>query len=288
LLTLSKNLNIRKFMFLKRFISAVVSLALFIPVIVYLGKYAVIGFSILLMLFCAYEVYSLYFDKYKEFKIVLTIISVLIFLVRIFYVSSELSLISIAVFFISLYFLLRARKFESIFYTNNKTSISKYFIYFVISFFIIIYFSIFISYIPLIRSLEYGNHLIFLHIFMVWSGDTGAFLVGSKFGNTKLYKIISPGKSVEGAIGGLVFSFVFVLIYKLIFIPSLSILDCVNIGVIIGLIAQLGDLFESFIKRSANVKDSGSFLPGHGGVFDRFDGVIFSAPFFYYYIKLFF
>lgn len=273
-------------MVLKRLLSAFFSLLLFIPIIVFLGKYAVYSLSLLLMLFCAYEVFSMFFEKHKELKIFGTILAVFIFIIRMFF--EEASVISISLLVFCIYFFIIAVKYKDIFYPEKDSTVSKFFVYFLLCFFAVTYLSIFISYIPLIRNFEKGVFLFFLHIGLVWSGDSGAFFVGRKFGKIKLYPLVSPGKTVEGSLGGLVFSLLVAFIFKFLFLKELGIIDAVSIGILIGAISQLGDLFESFIKRSANAKDSGSFLPGHGGFFDRFDGVIFSAPFFYYYIKLFF
>lgn len=273
-------------MVLKRLLSAFFSLALFIPIIVFLGKYSVYALSLLLMLFCAYEIFCMFFEKQKELKIFGTILAVFIFLTRVFFAES--SVVSLTMLVFCIYFFIIAAKYKDIFYPEKNYALSKFFIYFLICFFAVIYLSIFISYIPMIRNFENGIYLFFLHIGLVWAGDSGAFFIGRKFGKKKLYPLLSPGKTIEGSLGGLIFSLIVALIFKFTFLKELGIIDAVSIGILVGTISQLGDLFESFIKRSANAKDSGSFLPGHGGFFDRFDGVIFSAPFFYYYIKLFF
>lgn len=273
-------------MVLKRLLSAFFSLALFIPIIIFLGKYTVYGLSLLLLLFCVYEVFSMFFDKNKELKIFCTTLAVFVFIIRMFF--SELSVVSITLLIFCVYFFVVAPKYKNIFHPEKDESLSKFFVYFLICFFTVIYLSIFISYIPMIRNLEKGVYLFFLHIGLVWAGDTGAFFIGRKYGKNKLYPLISPGKTIEGSLAGILFSLFVSLTFKFVFLKDLDIVDAINIGVLIGVVSQLGDLFESFIKRSANSKDSGIFLPGHGGFFDRFDGVIFSAPFFYYYIILFF
>ena len=157
-----------------------------------------------------------------------------------------------------------------------------------LSIFGILFFSLFLAYLPMLRDTYDGLNWIITLMAVIWIGDTGAFFVGSKYGKNKLYPVISPNKTIEGSIGGLLFSFVAVLLCKIIFFHSLDFIDCVNIGILGGAVGQAGDLIESMIKRSVSVKDSGAVMPGHGGFFDRFDALIFATPFFYFYAKFFF
>lgn len=119
---------------------------------------------------------------------------------------------------------------------------------------------------------------------LVWSSDTGAYLVGVKFGKRRLFERISPKKSWEGAIGGFVVTIIAALILSYFF-KNLSLINWIIVGIIISIMGIFGDLTESMIKRSVNKKDSGNLLPGHGGVFDRFDCVIFAAPLVFCYLK---
>lgn len=112
---------------------------------------------------------------------------------------------------------------------------------------------------------------------MVWCNDTGAYLVGVSIGKHKLYKKISPKKTWEGFIGGVVFTFVAsYIIFKMTGLSSMGV--WMGASFIVSVFGTLGDLVESMLKRNVNIKDSGSILPGHGGVLDRFDGVLFAAP----------
>lgn len=115
-------------------------------------------------------------------------------------------------------------------------------------------------------------------ILLIWSSDSFAYLIGSKIGKRKLYPIISPGKTWEGFIGaGLCNIGISILLYYILGKYELAFF--ISLGLIVWLIGSLGDLFESFLKRYFKVKDSGSFLPGHGGFLDRFDSFIFVIPF---------
>lgn len=128
-----------------------------------------------------------------------------------------------------------------------------------------------------------GRHLIFFLFLVTWATDSGAYYIGTSFGRHKLYRKISPKKSVEGAIGGLIFSIVMAAACKYWFYHSLHLHDAVVLGSILGVVGQVGDLAESMIKRSARIKDSGGIFPGHGGYLDRVDSMLLNAPALYYY-----
>ena len=120
---------------------------------------------------------------------------------------------------------------------------------------------------------------------IVFSGDTFAYLTGRAFGKNKLLEPVSPKKTIEGAIGGLVGSAVAGAVLGGFFLPDISIVSLILVALVTGAFAQVGDLFESLIKRVADVKDSGSIMPGHGGVLDRLDGVFFAAPVYYVLVR---
>lgn len=132
-----------------------------------------------------------------------------------------------------------------------------------------------------------GRKLIFFLFLVTWATDTGAYYVGSHYGRNKLYPKISPKKSVEGAFGGLAFAVGMAVACRYLFYTELHIGDAVILGVILGIVGQVGDLAESMIKRSARVKDSGGLIPGHGGMLDRIDSMLFNAPALYYYTYVF-
>jgi len=125
-----------------------------------------------------------------------------------------------------------------------------------------------------------------LGIFLIiWSNDVMAYFIGKRFGKTPLASKISPKKTVEGFAGGLLGSLIMALV--LVFtIPGIA-WHWLAIGLIIGLFGPLGDLLESALKRKAGLKDSGSILPGHGGILDRFDAFLLAAPFVFIYLLLF-
>ncbi len=116
---------------------------------------------------------------------------------------------------------------------------------------------------------------------IVFAGDTFAYLSGRAFGKHKLLEAVSPKKTLEGSIGGLFGSMIAGAIFNYFWITEIPILHMLGLSLVTGIFAQVGDLFESLLKRIADVKDSGSIMPGHGGYLDRVDGVYFAGPIFY-------
>jgi phosphatidate cytidylyltransferase len=129
----------------------------------------------------------------------------------------------------------------------------------------------------------YNNHFPMAFLILLWSNDTGAYLVGRQFGKTKLFERHSPKKTWEGFIGGIAISAGAALIIGHFF-KDLLWNQWVSVAIIISCFGTLGDLVESMFKRSINVKDSGGILPGHGGLLDRFDGLLLAAPVVYTYL----
>ncbi len=146
----------------------------------------------------------------------------------------------------------------------------------------IFYIGFLLAHISLIRSMANGAQWVLFLITTVWAGDIFAFLGGTFFGKHKLYPKISPNKTYEGLAGAMVGSVMVALPFSLLFIPRLTIGSCIWIAIALGFLGQLGDFTESMLKRSAQVKDSGALIPGHGGMLDRLDSFLFSAPFLHY------
>lgn len=113
-------------------------------------------------------------------------------------------------------------------------------------------------------------------------GDTSAYYIGSLFGRHKLAPQTSPKKSVEGAVASFLGSIMYAVLCKIIFLDYLSMVEAIVAAVFISIAAQMGDLFESIIKRNVNVKDSSNILIGHGGVLDRIDSLTLASPLFYF------
>lgn len=125
---------------------------------------------------------------------------------------------------------------------------------------------------------DFRNRIVFGLLVLTWVNDTGAYLTGSMIGKTPLFPRISPKKTWEGSIGGLVTTLLFGWALSFLF-DEIPVTQWLGLAVIVGIFGGLGDLVESMLKRSVNVKDSGDLLPGHGGLLDRFDAFIFVVPF---------
>jgi phosphatidate cytidylyltransferase len=131
---------------------------------------------------------------------------------------------------------------------------------------------------------RWGGYTVISILATIWICDTAAFHAGSAMGRHKLYPRVSPNKSWEGAIFGFIFAIASAVAAKYIVLDYFTMRDAIVLGVVVGTAGQLGDLVESLLKRDAGVKDSSSLLPGHGGVFDRFDSLLFVAPIMYLYL----
>lgn len=132
---------------------------------------------------------------------------------------------------------------------------------------------------------EYNYDILIGYFFVLWANDTGAYLIGRKWGKHKLFPRISPKKTWEGSIGGVVLGLAVGYLNSIIF-PEFNFAVWLGIAAIVVVFGSLGDLVESLFKRSLDIKDSGKLLPGHGGVLDRFDGIFISAPMVYAFLRI--
>jgi phosphatidate cytidylyltransferase len=133
---------------------------------------------------------------------------------------------------------------------------------------------------------EQGASFVFLVVAVTWASDTGAYTIGSLLGKHTLLPRVSRNKTWEGAFGGVLFAGVAGWIASVTFAGYLAAWEGVVMGVLASLVGLLGDLFESMLKRDAQIKDTSHLIPGHGGVLDRFDSLLFTAPLIYYFLKL--
>jgi phosphatidate cytidylyltransferase len=152
----------------------------------------------------------------------------------------------------------------------------------------IFYVGFLLSYLIALRALPHGVEWIVLTVAINFGTDAGAYFGGRLFGRHLLDPVISPKKTVEGAIGGIVLCLVVVVACRFIFMDELGWVDILVLSLVGGTLAILGDTAESLIKRGFKVKDAGGILPGHGGFLDRIDSFVFSSPFIYYYAAYFF
>jgi len=157
--------------------------------------------------------------------------------------------------------------------------------YFCILFYIISGF-VFLTLIPSIGTINEFNPTILLSIFiLVWSNDTFAYLIGKGFGKRKLMESISPKKTVEGFFGGMIGALIAsIILFK--FTSLYNIFIWLSLAIIVSLLGTIGDLIQSKFKRKAGVKDSGKLMPGHGGLYDRLDSIIYASPFIYTFLSI--
>jgi phosphatidate cytidylyltransferase len=142
----------------------------------------------------------------------------------------------------------------------------------------------FLSHLIWVRGLEHGKLWVFFLITVIFACDTCALYGGKLFGSHKLSPSISPGKTVEGTIAGVLGGCVAGFAFGVFFFPPIEHMILIPLSVMLCILGQVGDLWESALKREARVKDSGTLLPGHGGFLDRVDSILFTAPFLYYFI----
>ena len=156
----------------------------------------------------------------------------------------------------------------------------------------VIYLGFTLSFCVLLRAMPNGLLWICLGLAVVWLGDTGAYLGGRAIGKHKLHPRVSPKKTWEGAIAGILTSVAAALIAREVFVrfelwegPMFRVGDAIAVALIAGFMGQVGDLAESLLKRAVGVKDSGTMFPGHGGMLDRIDALLFALPAVYFYVK---
>jgi len=144
----------------------------------------------------------------------------------------------------------------------------------------VFYIGIPLALVPMIafRPGSFHPNIIFGLLLLTWANDTGAYLIGSQIGRTKLFPRISPKKTWEGSLGGVVVAFMAAYLLSMVF-KDLALKDWLVLALLVSIFGSIGDLVESMLKRSLNIKDSGNLLPGHGGMLDRFDAFLFLLPF---------
>lgn len=143
-----------------------------------------------------------------------------------------------------------------------------------------------LAFLVVLRRHEHGLAWVFLVLVASWLGDTGGYFAGKYLGSHPLYPKVSPKKTWEGVVGGITLATVGTLIVRALGLPDLSVVDCLILGPVLCVAGVVGDLSESMLKRAFDVKDSGWILPGHGGLLDRIDSVLFVAPLLFLWVAL--
>ena len=263
-----------------RIISSAVGLPLVIICIAF-GGYALKALVLAISIIGMYEFYNAFSKRNKAVHFIGYIFAV-------FFVLCSKAIINTANYFnifISV-FICVLLIYSVIFHGTNSITDT------VLTFFGFFYVCFIVTHIDLIRNFNYGKYFVWLIFICAWGSDTGAYFVGMKYGKTKLIPTLSPKKTVEGAIGGVVTAGILAFVYGLIIYKGFGFGSVSNmyiypvIGVVGSILAQIGDLAASAMKRSVDIKDFGNLIPGHGGILDRFDSVILTAPAVYYVMLL--
>lgn len=241
---------------------------------IFISKYTFIGVFLIFGIICIYEFQKLVHLKNRWLYIIFLVSIVLFNAIEVpIYITTLLLALTILTELLLIRDLLTIR----IIPINQK---KKY----LTSIFYVITSIIFLTLIPNYTG-EYEPKVVAGALVLIWTNDTFAYLTGKNFGKHKLLERISPKKTIEGFAGGLIFSLVasyFIAIYT----NTLSIGNWLIISLIMSIFGTLGDLIQSKLKRQAGVKDSGSIMPGHGGIFDRLDSIIFASPFLYMFLQI--
>jgi len=269
--------NRRKFW--KRTLFAFLLMPLALVPIIY-GSWLFLLFLLVLTVISVHELIEMYHQKYQK---------------KTFYLFTCYPISVMSLFFSYLHFPIFDHHgiyllifILTIFFIVELSLIKEAKVYFKKTFYlrIIAYTSLFLPYLMLLRSSPNGLAKMFLLLLIVWAYDSFAYVFGVAFGKHKLMPLISPKKSIEGVIGGFVGSFmVGLFIFTFYHTSHLSLTNFTVLMVVSVFLAQAGDLIESFIKRLLSAKDSGSLIPGHGGVLDRLDSFFLVAPVFYFLLE---
>lgn len=264
---------------IKRWTTAIIGFPIVAIILIFGNKYVIdFSFSIIAIL-ALYE----YFNSFKENNKALSWVAYLsaLSIAFIHIIPTEYTLRAIAAIIpVSVLIL-----FAQVIASNMKYNIKDI----SLTAFGICYIVIFLMYIPVIRQMEHGILKIWYLVIAAWGTDTFAYLIGRKYGKHH-FTSVSPNKSIEGCIAGVVGSIICMLIYTFICNSFLGMnfnyLYIILIAVVLSLVGQLGDLAASSIKRYSGIKDFSNLIPGHGGILDRMDSVLFIAPFAYFLFML--
>ncbi len=249
----------------------------FIAVIIASTLYSSLSFYLVfycIMMLCLYEFKKLIHLRYNWIYLVATLI---------YFRFAELPILSADYFHFFLIISLFIPFIYQLFKPKVSLTSSKLGHFFLAISYIVMPF-VFLTSVPFIKDIYHPNIIIGVFI-LIWTSDSFAYLVGSTLGKTKLYESISPNKTVEGALGGLVAAIGAAFLLSK-YIDVLTTTSWIIIAVIVVVFGLLGDLIESKFKREAQVKDSSNLIPGHGGFLDRLDSIIFAIPFVYVYLHL--
>lgn len=257
----------------KRWLTGVLAVPILFIMLYFGSREVFLVLVVLLTLAGAAEYADMVFQKKMSWEKVAGYTAAFFLPVSAYFGGLQLLVSVLTVFFISAMFIFLGRLKDAPFNLSPIYKIS----------FGLLYIPLLMSHLVLIRDLKDGVLWIFFMIVIAFTGDITAFYVGRRFGRRKLLPHVSAGKTIAGTMGSVGGSVAGCIVFKAFLLPEIATGHAVVMGVVGNIIGELGDLCESVIKRSAGVKDSGIIFPGHGGVLDRLDCILFIAPFLYYY-----
>lgn len=264
---------------LKRILSGVIGLPIVALILIFGNIYVIdVVFSIVAII-AIYEYFNSFKEECKPVKWLGYLSCILIAFIHVIPKEHYLNTLALSIS------LIIAALFIQVVTSNLKTSVKDI----MITLFGICYIVFFLAFIPLLHGIENGKYLIWFILIAAWGTDTCAYSVGSRVGKHKFTEI-SPKKSIEGCIGGTLGSVIIALIYTFAINKlaglNISYMYIALIGALLSILSQIGDLSASSIKRTVGIKDFGKLIPGHGGMLDRIDSIIFIAPFAYFLLTM--
>lgn len=260
-----------------RIVSAFVALAVFIPVLIFSDTVAFEIFAALVMIIAAWEILGCVKLRRPAFVIPLSLAALTLpFFVRRFDCGADFITLFMCVSVVLLFYMLSLATFS-----KGKVNIKDATLAFAMIFYI------FFGFLSLIYSRDVGGKYLYLLIFLsAWMTDTGAYFTGVAIGRHKLIPDVSPKKTVEGAIGGVVVCVATFIVFGMIVSSRPDYVLLAVCGLVMSVISMCGDLIASLVKRQYGVKDYGKIMPGHGGIMDRFDSVLATSCFMYLILNL--
>lgn len=258
----------------ERILTAVVALPLLVLLIAFAGVALFNGILCVVSGVALYEFYRMGLPSHRRAESLLAVMAGILLMMSVLFGRDQgmpLAGLVVSLFVVTLVYLFRFHDMPSVSRDLGVTVLGLFYV------------PVLLSHVGLLRGLMYGREWVFLVLAVVMSSDSLAYFVGRQWGRHRLYEAVSPKKSIEGSIGGLCGGLLGALICKVTFFSALNLVDVALVGVGVGAFSQLGDLVESLLKRSFDVKDSGQIFPGHGGLLDRLDSLLFAFPLTYYY-----
>ena len=259
--------------YLKRWLTGLILAPLLIIVILFSPEAVFCAVVILFILGGVWEYNHMVFENGFVREKIEGLIFAIIIPLFVFFGNSQylLAVLAFSVLFVFILFVLSIKESNFDILSVAKVIFGLMYIPFLMSYFI------------LLRTMEKGVLWVLFVLVIAFAGDIAALYAGKSFGKHKLIPLVSPGKTVEGMAGLVLGSTIACLIFSYYFLPEISLMQIANLAFVGSIIGQLGDICESAIKRNYGLKDASSLLPGHGGLLDRMDCLLFIAPFVYYY-----